>query len=117
MCGPPSSPDCTGAAAGAKGPHGRVRGGGRAQACYDGATTLRGRTKMKWSLLAVAAVIMGGKPALAQKPPGFSKIQVKTTDLGNRTYMLEGAGRKVTVPGGHDEIVMDDSALPPTHHK
>jgi glyoxylase-like metal-dependent hydrolase (beta-lactamase superfamily II) len=30
-------------------------------------------------------------PALAQ-PPARSQVQTKTTDLGNKTYMLEGAG-------------------------
>ena len=29
--------------------------------------------------------------ALAQQPVDYSKIEIKTTDLGNKTYMLEGA--------------------------
>ncbi|HEX9466607.1 MAG TPA: MBL fold metallo-hydrolase, partial [Alphaproteobacteria bacterium] len=61
--------------------------------------------------------ILGVSPALAQQPPDFSKIQVKTTDLGNRTYMLEGAGGNVTVAVGDDGIVMVDSQFAPMHDK
>ncbi|HEY6833021.1 MAG TPA: MBL fold metallo-hydrolase [Pseudolabrys sp.] len=63
-------------------------------------------------------------PALAQSQaptppvgPDFSKITVTTTDLGHRTYMLEGAGGNVTVAVGDDGIIMVDGQFAPMHDK
>ena len=36
----------------------------------------------------------------------FSKVEVKTTDLGNKTYMLEGQGGNVTIAVGTDGVIM-----------
>jgi hypothetical protein len=43
------------------------------------------------ALAAIAATTMlfAGN-AIAQQQPDWDKIQIKTTDLGNKTYMLEG---------------------------
>jgi glyoxylase-like metal-dependent hydrolase (beta-lactamase superfamily II) len=49
--------------------------------------------------------------------PDYSKIEVKTTDLGHRTYMLEGAGGNVTVAIGEDAIIMVDGQYAPMHDK
>jgi len=65
------------------------------------------------SLLAGAAVLVG--PALAQQNIDFSRVEVKTTDLGNKTYLLEGAGGNVTVAVGTDGIIMVDSQFAPMH--
>ena len=46
--------------------------------------------------LAGAAVLFAGT-ALAQQNVDFSKVEIKTTDLGNKTYMLEGQGGNITV--------------------
>src|SRR6202142_4202976 len=66
--------------------------------------------------LAGAAVLVAG-PALAQQNIDFSKVEVKTTDLGNKTYMLEGQGGNVTVAVGTDGIIMVDSQFAPMHDK
>jgi len=73
--------------------------------------------------LAAAAVCLAG-PALAQQQattppvgPDWSKIVVKTTELGNRTYMLEGQGGNVTVAVGDDGIIMVDGQFAPMHDK
>ena len=42
---------------------------------------------------------------------------MKTTDLGNRTYMLEGAGGNVTVAAGDDGVIMVDGQFAPMHDK
>ena len=47
----------------------------------------------------------------------FSKVEIKTTDLGNNTYMLEGAGGDITVAVGTDGIIMVDSDFAPLHDK
>jgi glyoxylase-like metal-dependent hydrolase (beta-lactamase superfamily II) len=54
-------------------------------------------------------------PAFAQQD--FSKVEVKVTDLGNKTYMLEGAGGNVTVAVGTDGIIMVDTQFAPMHDK
>jgi hypothetical protein len=42
---------------------------------------------------------------------------MKTTDLGHRTYMLEGAGGNITVAAGEDGIIMVDGQFAPLHDK
>src|SRR6202051_33888 len=62
-----------------------------------------------------ATTVLFAWPALAQQD--FSKVEVKTTDLGNKTYLLEGAGGNVTVAVGTDGIIMVDSQFAPMHDK
>ena len=59
--------------------------------------------------LAVTALAALAAPAFAQQQgatppvgPDWTKVTVTTTDLGNRTYMLEGQGGNVTVAVGSD---------------
>src|ERR1700681_3846879 len=49
--------------------------------------------------------------------PDFSKVEIKTTDLGNKTYMLAGQGGNITVAVGTDGIIMVDSEFAPLHDK
>jgi glyoxylase-like metal-dependent hydrolase (beta-lactamase superfamily II) len=78
--------------------------------------------KITLTALAAAAVCLAG-PAFAQQQatpplgPDWSKIVVKTTDLGNRTYMLEGQGGNVTVAVGDDGVIMVDGQFAPMHDK
>jgi glyoxylase-like metal-dependent hydrolase (beta-lactamase superfamily II) len=74
--------------------------------------------------LTTAAAIMLAGSAFAQQQavtppvgPDWSKITVKTTDLGNRTFMLEGQGGNVTVAVGDDGVIMVDSQFAPMHDK
>jgi cyclase len=67
------------------------------------------------ALAATTALFVG--TALAQQNIDFSKVEVKTTDLGNKTYMLQGAGGNVTVAVGTDGIIMVDSQFAPMHDK
>ena len=74
---------------------------------------------MKWitiAALAGAAVLLTGV-ANAQQGVDFSKVEIKTTDLGNKTYMLEGQGGNITVAVGTDGIIMVDSQFAPLHDK
>ena len=66
--------------------------------------------------LASAAVLFAGT-ALAQQNTDFSKVEIKTTDLGNKTYMLQGQGGNITVAVGTDGIIMVDSEFAPLHDK
>jgi glyoxylase-like metal-dependent hydrolase (beta-lactamase superfamily II) len=55
--------------------------------------------------------------AIAQQSIDFSKVEVKTIDLGNKTYMLEGVGGNVTIAVGTDGIIMVDGQYAPMHGK
>jgi cyclase len=66
-------------------------------------------------LLASAAIAQ--QPATAPPPPDFSKVEIKTTDLGDNVYMLEGQGGNITVAIARDGIIMVDSEFAPLHDK
>ena len=66
--------------------------------------------------LAGTAVMFAGT-AVAQQNVDFSKVEIKTTDLGNKTYMLQGQGGNITVAVGTDGIIMVDSEFAPLHDK
>ena len=53
----------------------------------------------------------------APPPRDFTKTVIKTTDLGNNTYMLEGEGGNITVAVGDDGIIMVDGEFAPLHDK
>jgi len=68
-----------------------------------------------WAALAVSAIWLAG-PASAQERD-FSKVQIKTIDLGHNTYRLEGEGGNITVAVGTDGIIMVDGQFAPLHDK
>src|SRR6202035_3855265 len=58
------------------------------------------------------------QPAPAAPPPvDFSKVEIKTTDLGDGIYMLEGQGGNITVATANDGIIMVDGEFAPLHDK
>ena len=63
------------------------------------------------------AAIAFSAPAFSQGQPDFSKIEVKTTNLGHNTYMLEGAGGNVTIAVGTNGVIMVDAEFAPMHDK
>jgi glyoxylase-like metal-dependent hydrolase (beta-lactamase superfamily II) len=67
-------------------------------------------------VLAIAAAMSAGV-ANAQPFIEWDKIQIKTIDLGNRTYMLEGQGGNITVAVGNDGILMVDGQFAPLSDK
>jgi glyoxylase-like metal-dependent hydrolase (beta-lactamase superfamily II) len=83
-------------------------------------------TRFTLCALAGAAALVAGAalaqpsapPAPAAAPaPDFAAVQVKATDLGRRTWMLEGAGGNVTVIGGDNGVIMVDTQFAPMHDK
>jgi cyclase len=66
--------------------------------------------------LAATAVLYAGT-AMAQQQVDWDKVQIKTTDLGNKTYMLEGQGGNITVAVGTDGIIMVDTQFAPLSDK
>ncbi len=77
----------------------------------------------KIATVALAAVMVGfaglgfasgaraQQPAQPPAPPqrDFSKTEIKTTDLGGNTYMLQGEGGNITLAVGADGVIMVDS--------
>ncbi len=58
-------------------------------------------------------------PAAPPAPPliDWASIQIRTTNLGNNTYMLEGQGGNITVAVGSDAIIMIDGQFAPLSDK
>src|SRR5476649_1662771 len=69
------------------------------------------------TLLLAGAAIAQQPPAAAPSPPDFSKVEIKTTDLGDNVYMLEGQGGNITVAVTKDGIIMVDGQFAPLHDK
>ena len=63
-----------------------------------------------------AAMLFTGS-AVAQQNADFSKVEIKTTDLGNRTYMLEGQGGNIVAACGNDAVIQVDTEFAPLHDK
>jgi len=72
---------------------------------------------MKVAFLLGAAIAAAFAVEAAAQQPDFSKAEVKVTDLGNRTYMLEGVGGNITVAVGTDAVIMIDAQFAPMHDK
>jgi glyoxylase-like metal-dependent hydrolase (beta-lactamase superfamily II) len=69
-------------------------------------------------LLSGAARAQQQPPAASPPPPpDFSKVEIKTTDLGDNVYMLEGQGGNITVAVAKDGIIMVDGQYAPLHDK
>jgi glyoxylase-like metal-dependent hydrolase (beta-lactamase superfamily II) len=69
------------------------------------------------ALFAFAGTTFAQQSANPPVGPDFSKVEVKTTELGHRTYMLEGFGGNVTVAVGEDGVIMVDDQFAPMHDK
>src|SRR5438552_1235133 len=86
-----------------------------------------GRHLMIRTAIAVAATTawLAGHAAAQQQqqspaappPVDFSKVEIKTTDLGDNVYMLEGQGGNITVAVAKDGILMVDGEFAPLHDK
>jgi glyoxylase-like metal-dependent hydrolase (beta-lactamase superfamily II) len=72
---------------------------------------------MKHLAASVLVLAAAYGPALGQAQPDYSKVEIKTTDLGHNTYELEGQGGNITVAVGSDGVIMVDSEFAPLHDK
>ena len=73
-------------------------------------------------LLAGSALAQQAPPPAAPPPVDFSKVEIKTTDLGDNVYMLEGQmpgsiGGNITVAVAKTGIIMVDGQFAPLHDK
>jgi glyoxylase-like metal-dependent hydrolase (beta-lactamase superfamily II) len=67
--------------------------------------------------IALAAATLLTVGAANAQQADLSQVQIKTTDLGNMTYLLEGQGGNIAVAVGSDGIIMVDCQLAPLHDK
>ena len=72
--------------------------------------------KLITTIALASAAVLCACTAQAQAPD-FSKVEIKTTDLGKNTYMLEGQGGNITVAVGTDGIIMVDGQFAPLSAK
>ena len=79
---------------------------------------------LRTGIAAVATTLWLSGTAFAQQPaatppppPDFSKVEIKTTDLGDNMYMLEGQGGNITVAVAKDGIIMVDGQYAALHDK
>ena len=82
-------------------------------------------TKIALTALAAATLMCAGA-AFAQQPAAtppapplidWAKIEIKTIDLGNKTYMLMGQGGNITIAVGADGIIQVDGQFAPLSDK
>jgi glyoxylase-like metal-dependent hydrolase (beta-lactamase superfamily II) len=80
---------------------------------------------LRTGIAVVATTLLLAGTAFAQQPtttappppPDFSKVEIKTTDLGDNMYMLEGQGGNITVAVAKDGIIMVDGQYAALHDK
>jgi cyclase len=80
---------------------------------------------LRTGMMVAATTLWLTGAALAQQPPAapspapidFSKVEIKTSDLGDNVYMLEGQGGNITVAVAKDGIIMVDGEYAPLHDK
>jgi cyclase len=69
------------------------------------------------TMMTLSAPAFAQAPPAAPPPPDFSKVEIRTTDLGDNCYMLEGQGGNITVAAAKDELIMVDGEFAPLHDK
>src|ERR1700730_10831094 len=69
------------------------------------------------TVLVVFALLALTAYSRAQGQPDFSKVEIKTTKLGNNFYTLDGQGGTIGVLTGPDGIFMVDTQFAPLTDK
>jgi len=81
-----------------------------------------GHAAVAVTLLLAGSALAQQAPPNAPPPVDFSKVEIKTTDLGDNVYMLEGQmlgsiGGNITVAVAKTGIIMVDGQFAPLHDK
>src|SRR5260370_16804242 len=78
----------------------------------------KGRMAVAATMIALSAPVFAQQPAASPPPPvDFSKVEIKTINLGNNCYMLQGEGGNITVAVAKDGTIMVDAQYAPLHDK
>src|SRR5215472_7412754 len=95
----------------------RAPRGGKQKLMEASMTRIDDRINRRTALVQLtAATMLAGGAARAQRAD-LSLARINTTDLGRKTYMLEGQGGNILVVIGDDGIIMVDAELAPLHDK
>lgn len=73
------------------------------------------RSRVVGLLTTIAIMLLAPTPGVAQRD--FSKVQIKTTELGDGLAMLEGAGGNIGVSTGKDGVFLIDDQYAPLTEK
>src|SRR2546421_5219136 len=65
----------------------------------------------------LSAALLSGRAAGQEKPPDWSKVQIKVTKVSGNIYMLEGQGGNIAASVGEDGIVIVDDEFAPLAEK
>jgi glyoxylase-like metal-dependent hydrolase (beta-lactamase superfamily II) len=79
-------------------------------------------TKLGLAIVTATTLMLASSASAQQQPAApplidWAKVQIKTIDLGNKTYMLMGQGGNITVAVGNDGIIMVDGQFAPLSEK
>src|SRR5580693_1041871 len=80
-------------------------------------TRIDDRINRRTALVQLTAATMFAASAAKAQRLDPSLAQINITDLGHKTYMLEGQGGNILVVVGDDGIIMVDAELAPLHDK
>jgi cyclase len=69
------------------------------------------------TMIALSGPVFAQQPAASPPAVDFSRVEIKTTALGDNCYMLQGEGGNITVAVAKDGIVMVDGQYAPLHDK
>src|SRR6266550_3896380 len=70
------------------------------------------------TMIALSGPVFAQQPAASPLPPvDFSKVEIKSTALGDNCYMLQGEGGNITVAVAKDGIIMVDGQYAPLHDR
>ena len=76
-----------------------------------------GRMAVAATMIALSGPVFAQQPAASTPAVDFSKVEIKTTALGDNCYMLQGEGGNITVAVAKDGIIMVDGQFAPLHDK
>lgn len=68
-------------------------------------------------LLAIIAIALCALPVAAQQPIDFSRVEIKTTDLGHGLYQMDSAGGNLLVLTGPEGVLLVDDSYAPLFDK
>lgn len=74
-------------------------------------------TKLLRLSLAIAATLGLALPLAAQQQADYSKVQIRTTKIGDNLYALEGQGGAISVLTGSDGVFLVDTQYAPLTEK
>src|SRR5258708_39778323 len=77
----------------------------------------RERMAVAATMIALSGPVFAQQPAASPPAVDFSKVEIKTTALGDNCYMRQGEGGNITVAVAKDGIIMVDGQYAPLHDK